>query len=102
MELSGNGLPTLLSGVLTLMRSPRKLVTNQSNETLNQRIRAELVHLIYSQAKFAIIGSCLVATLLFYGLHFAEPSKILLLWYLALLAVALLRFVVVKLYFLSN
>ncbi len=84
------------------MSSPTTLTTNPTNETLEINIRAELVHLLYSQAKFAIIGSCVVATLFVYGLHFAEPNKMLFLWYLGLLSVALLRYSMVRLYLLKN
>jgi len=80
------------------MRSPSKLDENQTNKDLEQKIRAELVYLLYTQAPFAIFGSCIVAAFFVYGLHFVEPNKLLFAWYLCVLGVALLRYGLVRLY----
>jgi diguanylate cyclase (GGDEF)-like protein/PAS domain S-box-containing protein len=73
--------------------------TKQAEDALQLNIKAELVHLLYSQAKFAITGSFVVASCFVYGLYFAEPNNLLFFWYLVTLLIAALRLSLVKLYF---
>lgn len=84
------------------MLLPANRFGNKTNNTIQQNIKAELVHLLYTQAKYAIMGSLIVATCFVYGLHYAEPNQILFLWYLGIIIIAALRYGLVRLYFLKN
>jgi|GEM_PF-2014117 len=72
---------------------------NRSSAELQKNINAELLYLLFSQARHAIPGSLLVATCFVYGLHFTEPTPLLYFWYLSMIIVGILRFGVVKLFF---
>ncbi len=84
------------------MQRQALLSPNQTGESLHLKVKAELVHLLYTQAKPAITGSLLIATLFTYALHFAEPNRVLFIWYLSFLSCAILRYAVIKFYFWKN
>ncbi|MEO8400652.1 MAG: EAL domain-containing protein [Gammaproteobacteria bacterium] len=72
----------------------------QPNANINSRqtISAELVHLLYSQANPAIMGSLLVATCLLYALYNVVSNQVVMSWYGLMLAISLARISIVKLY----
>jgi hypothetical protein len=65
---------------------------------LQKSIAAELVNLVYSQAKPAIAGSLIVASCLVYGLHQVVPPSLLYGWFALMMFVTFTRFALIKLY----
>jgi diguanylate cyclase (GGDEF)-like protein/PAS domain S-box-containing protein len=67
-----------------------------------QPIVAELVQLIYSQAMPAIVGSFVVASCLVYILYGVVPNSYLFSWYALIAVMTLVRYSVVKFYFINK
>jgi hypothetical protein len=63
-----------------------------------QNICAELVYLLYSQAKSAIFGTLVVATLLAASLYKVIPDYKVISWYSLMVVMVVTRYVVVKIY----
>ena len=63
-----------------------------------QNICAELVYLLYSQAVSAIIGTMIIATFLVCSLYKVIPDHKVFGWYAIMLTMAVVRYVVVKIY----
>lgn len=70
--------------------------------TLEEKIFAETVKLLYSHVSAAILGAIFTASCIMYGLSHAVPKSILYSWYVALLIVSAMRFSIVKAYQYAN
>lgn len=76
--------------------------THQSEPKLysiDENISAELVKLLYAQAKTAIGGSLITASCIVVGLFSAIPRPILFTWYALLIIVSIIRYGMVSAYF---
>ncbi len=70
----------------------------KNKHTLNEKISAEIVKLLYDQAKGAILGSLLTATFIVYGLFGVVHDDILIGWYATLIMISILRYCVINAY----
>lgn len=75
---------------------------DNTSYTLNEKIFAETVKLLYSHVAPAILGAIFTASCLVYGLSHAIPNSTLYGWYIALLIVSAMRFGIVKAYQYAN
>jgi diguanylate cyclase (GGDEF)-like protein/PAS domain S-box-containing protein len=76
----------------------RSELLKEHDNQYQQNIAAELVYLLYSQAKPAIIGSLFVATFLTYSLYHVVPDRALFGWFGLMVTMTVMRYWLVKMY----
>src|SRR5687768_4255344 len=73
-------------------------MSNLQSFSARQNITADLVRLLYTQARTSFIGTFLVGTLLVYSLYGTVPNRILFFWYGLLFFTNTIRAIIVWLY----